>query len=175
MAIAKPRIFIIDTSALFNRIHYAAENIRLATTPLLEKEMYQKGLKDTLELLLATDKLQIIEPTAVSLEKIREVALQLGDLSNLSNPDQQLLALALDLSRQDFDVVIITDDYSIQNVAQRLSIGYKPASLPGIREIIKWETYCGACGHKDPKLIPGEPCPICGTPIKRRAIRKQSL
>ena len=175
MTTHKPRIFIIDTSALFNRINYAAEDIRLATTPLLEKEMHQKGLKDTLELLLATDKLRIIEPTAASLEKIHKVAMQLGDLSNLSDPDQQLLALAIDLSHQDFDVVIITDDYSIQNVARRLSISYKPASHPGIREVIKWETYCSACGHKAPKLVHKEPCPVCGTPIKRRAIRKQPI
>jgi UPF0271 protein len=175
VANSKSLIFVIDTSAIFNRIHYAVEDIQLATTPLLEKEMYKKGLKDTIELLLATNKLQIIEPTARSLKKIRKVAIQLGDLSNLSDPDQHLLALALDLTGQDFAIVIITDDYSIQNVARRLSIEYKPASHPGIRELIRWETYCSACGHKAPQLVPDEPCPVCGTPIKRRAIRKKPI
>lgn len=175
MTSPKPLIFVIDTSAIFNRIQYAVEDIPLATTPLLEKEMHQKGLKDSIDLLIATQKLRIIEPTAASLAKVRQTASQLGDLPYLSEPDQQLLALALDLLDQNFAPVVLTDDYSIQNVAQRLSLEFKATNQPGIREVLTWETYCSACGHKDPKLTKEEPCPICGTALKRRAIRNRRI
>ncbi len=171
----QPLVFVIDTSAIFNRLQYAAEEIQLVTTPMLEKEMYKKGLKETVELLIATQKLRIIEPSLESLNKIKEAANQLGDLPYLSEPDQQLLALALDLTLNEFQVVIITDDYSVQNVAKRLSLEYKTTSQLGIREVIKWETYCPGCYFKNSRLKKAEPCPICGTALKRRAIRKQPL
>jgi UPF0271 protein len=168
-------IFVIDTSAIYRHKQFSAEEIPLATTPIIEKEMYQKGLKDTIELLKATEKLRIIEPTLQSLEKIKATATQLGDFPYLSDPDQQLLALALDLATQGYDVVIITDDYSIQNVAKRLSLEFKAASTSGIREVINWETYCSACGHKEPKSSTESTCPICGTRLKRRAIHKEPV
>ncbi len=175
MPSSKLIIFVIDTSAIINQIQFSAEDIQLATPPLVEKEMYDKGLKDTVELLIATNKLEIIEPTAVSLDEVKKTATQLGDLSNLSEPDQHLLALALDLSRKKVQPIVVTDDYSIQNVARRLSLDYKTATQPGIREIIRWQTYCSACGYKNPTQTKKGPCPVCGTPLKRRAIRKQSI
>jgi len=171
----KPLIFVIDTSAIFNRIQYAVEDIQLATTPLLEKEMRQKGLKETVDMLLSAQKLRILEPTPTSLKKVRDAANQLGDLDNLSDPDLDLLALALDLTIQNGHPVLITDDYSIQNVAQSLSLEFRGTNQPGIREVIQWETYCSACGQKAPDLSKDEPCPVCGTSLKRRAIKKEPI
>jgi len=171
----KSLIFIIDTSAIYRHLQFAAEDIPLATTPIIEKEMYQKGLKDTIDLLKATEKLRIIEPTPQSLAKIKAIATQLGDLPYLSDPDQQLLALALDLDSQGYHAVVITDDYSIQNVAKRLSLEIKSASTSGIREVISWETYCRACGHKEPKSSSNAICPVCGTTLKRRAVHKKGI
>lgn len=171
----KPLIFVIDTSAIFNRIQYAAEDIQLVTTPLLEKEMRQKGLKETVDMLLSAQKLRILEPTPTSLGKVRDVANQLGDLDNLSDPDLDLLALALDLTTQNHCPVLVTDDYSIQNVAQSLSLEFRGTNQPGIREVIQWETYCSACGNKASDMSKDEPCPVCGTPLKRRAIKKEPI
>jgi UPF0271 protein len=172
---ANPTIFVIDTSAVIHRIHFAAENIQLATTPLLEEEMHKKGLKDLIDLLISTKKLKIIEPTTASLQRIRKVAAQLGDLKTLSEQDQHLLALALDLRERSFHPIVVTDDYSIQNVAKELDLEIKSMTQRGIREVIQWETYCNACGHKDPSLTKGDPCPVCASPLKRRAIRKKTV
>ena len=170
-----PLIFVIDTSAIFRQDQFTAENIQLATTPLIEKEMDQKGLKDTVELLKATNKLRIIDPTPNALKRVKETAAQLGDLQYLSTPDLHLLALALDLNAQNLHAVIVSDDYSIQNVAQSLSVDYKSATTSGIREVINWETYCSACGHKEPKGTQETICPVCGTALKRRAVHKEQI
>lgn len=171
----QPVIFVIDTSALYHQQQFAAEDIQLATTPIVEKEMHQKGLKESLDLLIATNKLRIIEPTPHSIEKVKITAHELGDLPSLSEPDQQLLALAVDLSTQDCRVVLVTDDYAIQNVAQQLGVEFKSISTSGIREIINWETYCKACGHKEPGSTTETACPVCGTTLKRRAIHKKRI
>jgi len=168
-------IFVIDTSAIFHRIHYAAEDIQLATTPLLEKEMHKKGLKELTDLLIATAKLKIIPPTSEALQRVHDVATQLGDIKTLSEPDQHLLALALDLQEQSLHPIVVTDDYSIQNIAKELDLEIKTMTQRGIREVIYWETYCKACGYKDSNLSKEDPCPICGSPLRRRATHKKPV
>lgn len=172
---SKPLIFVVDTSAIYRQEQFTAEDMQLATTPLIEKEMYQKGLKESIDLLKATEKIRIIEPTSHALNEIRKAASQLGDLQYLSKPDQQLLALAFDLTSQSFRVVVVTDDYSIQNVAKQLALEVKSATTRGIREVISWETYCSGCGHKEPNSIKEDICPVCGTALKRRAIHKEQI
>jgi len=168
-------IFVIDTSALVGKLQYAASDIQLATTPLLVKEMLRHGLKDVVQMLGDTQKLRILEPSPESIKVVVDAATSLGDIAYLSQPDQQLLALAIDLSKQDFHVVVLTDDYSIQNVAQRLSINFRSIGEHGIREIIQWETYCPGCGHKFHNYSKGDSCPICGTFLKRRGVRKHQI
>jgi UPF0271 protein len=168
-------LFVIDTSAIYHKDQFTAENIQLATPSLIEKEMDRKGLKASVDLLKATNKLRIIDPSPDALQRVKETAAQLGDLQYLSTPDIHLLALALDLTAPKLHVIIISDDYSIQNVAQRLSLEFKSASTSGIREVIKWETYCGACGHKEPERTQETICPVCGTTLKRRAVQKEQI
>ncbi|MFX1563544.1 MAG: NOB1 family endonuclease [Promethearchaeota archaeon] len=168
-------IFVIDTSALVGRLHYAAHDIQLATTPLLVNEMHRHGLKDVVQMLLDAQKLRIQKPTSESLKAVVEAATSLGDIAYLSKPDQHLLALALDLSKQDYHVIVLTDDYSIQNVAKQLSLNYRPIGEHGIREIIQWETYCPGCKRRFYDYAKGDSCPVCGTPLKRRSIKKRQI
>jgi UPF0271 protein len=168
-------LFVIDTSAIFRQDQFTAENIQLATPSLIENEMDQKGLKDTVALLKATDKLRIIDPSKDAIQRVKETAAQLGDLQYLSSPDIHLLALALDLTAKNLHTIILSDDYSIQNVAQRLSLEFKSVTSSGIREVIKWETYCSACGHKEPERTQESICPVCGTELKRRAKHKEQI
>ena len=172
---SSPLVFVVDTSALIGRIQYAAEELQLVTTPLIVQEMERKGLGDVVQMLLDTQKLRIIEPKKGCIQKVEKAASALGDLQYLSKPDQQLLALALDLIEQDFQAVVVTDDYSIQNVAQCLHIEFRPVSQRRIRDVIQWETYCSACNRSFPDAARGEVCPICATPLKRRARRKHRL
>ena len=44
-----------------------------------------------------------------------------GDFHKLSEADMQLLSLALQLKAEGYTPKIVTDDYSIQNVAKQLA------------------------------------------------------
>lgn len=168
-------IFVVDTSALVGKLSYAATEAQLATTPAVLDEMKRKKLDDVVQTLLDSGKLRVIEPTISAIDVVTAAATKLGDLQYLSEPDQQLLALAIDLTKQGYQAVVLTDDYAVQNIASALSIRFSSVGERGIRETIKWKTYCPGCSRRFPKSTKGEECPQCGTPLKRRAVRKERL
>jgi UPF0271 protein len=175
MTNSRPFILVVDTSALMAQVQYAAPDVELATTPLLLDEMRRHGLEETVQTLVDTQKMRVLTPTRASIGAVAAAAKGSGDLQYLSDADQELVALALDLSQQGYSPVVLTDDYSIQNVAQRLSIEVRGVGQVGIRDVIEWETYCKACHRRFPGGAKGDICPICGTPLRRRARRKQRV
>jgi hypothetical protein len=101
------------------------------------------------------------------------VAHGLGEIE-LSDADVSVIALALQLSRQGWGTCILTSDYSIQNLASRLGLMVKPILYQGIRRVISWEVYYGACGWSgDGK--PGDPCPRCGHTLKKKALEGEEM
>lgn len=97
----------------------------------------------------------VMDPTKESLDFITRGARATGDDARLSQVDVSLLAIAKDL-----DAVILTDDYSIQNLARYLNIQYSPVGIEGIKELIKWRYQCTGCRNIWDKNYPE--CPICG-------------
>lgn len=84
------------------------------------------------------------------------------------------MALALDLSENDNnDVMILTDDYSIQNVASELKIKFETISQSGITKRFKWIYQCRGCGKKFKENI--SICPICGARTRDTISNKKSL
>jgi len=64
-------------------------------------------------------KLKIVEPKEETIQEIRKVAKETGDLEKLSRTDIEVLAAAKENS-----CTIISDDRNIQNVAEKIGIGY---------------------------------------------------
>jgi UPF0271 protein len=88
-----------------------------------------------------------------------------GDSRRLSDTDKELLALALDLGYE-----LMTDDYSIQNVARSMGIPVRGMDQKGIAEIFEWQAKCKGCG----KLFPADVrvCDVCGSNTRTRRKRK---
>jgi UPF0271 protein len=148
--------FVLDASAL------------LAGKDLLLEEMYctphvleeVKGKDPTTQLMLMIEtRVEVRAPSEGSATKVRESSERTGDAKRLSPADVGVLALAIDLG-----ATIITDDYSIQNVANELGLKYRGLSFPNIKKKIEWGYRCVGCG----KLFeePMDECPICGSRIK---------
>ncbi len=109
---------------------------------------------------------RVLDPTKQSLDFIKKEAGATGDDARLSPVDIGLLALAKDLG-----AAILTDDYSIQNLARYLNIDYSPVGIAGIKEFIKWRYRCTGCGNIWDQNYPE--CPICGHALRStRASRK---
>ena len=63
-----------------------------------------------------------------------------------------------------FKIPILTDDYSIQNLAKHMDIDYQGLAQEEIDEEYEWKYRCTKCRrwHKEPL----DECPICGGEVK---------
>lgn len=146
---------VLDASALLTGRQFSGE---LYTVPEVLREVRRHGLTAPLEAFLDTH-VSVSSPSRPSMERARAESDATGDAPRLSSTDVALLALALDL-----DATVVTDDYSIQNVAQALGIPFEPVMERGIREQWTWSYRCTGCGRTWPAW--SEECPTCGSPLK---------
>ena len=124
---------------------------------------------------IENDKVTILKPKESFLKEILEASENVGDRRYLSEADLQVLALALELKRNDKSPLIVTDDYSIQNVANKIDIAFTPLMTFGIKFRFKWILYCPACYRKYNSDYKFKTCDVCGTDLKRRPQKKSQL
>ncbi|MGQ9624026.1 MAG: NOB1 family endonuclease [Candidatus Bathycorpusculaceae bacterium] len=120
-------------------------------------------------------RLKIKKPAEAFLNKVKASATSLGDAFFLSETDIQLLALASELKSMGYQALVITDDYSIQNVANHMGIEFASLATFGIRRRLQWLRYCPACHKKYPANYRSKKCGICGTELKRKPIKENKL
>ena len=100
-------------------------------------------------------------PASDAVDRIRRAAVETGDDGVLSETDRRLLAAAFEL-----DGVLVTDDYAVQNVADRLDIGVEVIERAGIDERRDWRFQCQGCGREFDD--DGGRCPVCGSELTRK-------
>ncbi len=120
-------------------------------------------------------KLKLRAPKAEFLDRVKESSRDVGDVLFLSDVDLQVLALALELKSAGNEPLIVTDDYSIQNVANQLGLEFAPLMTFGIRFRLHWIRYCPACRRKYPPDYKHRKCEVCGTELKRKPLKKTAL
>jgi UPF0271 protein len=170
----KSKILIIDTSAFLSGKPIDFENQKLVTTHSVSDEL-RPGGKDYQNFQYMLEKgLEIVKPSNEAIEKIKQIAYESGDTSRLSNADIEVLALAYEINlKKDVETDILTDDYSIQNVANILKIRFISIDQSGITERFKWACRCRGCGKKFKENI--SVCPVCGSDTKTVIVNKKSL
>ena len=147
-------MLILDTSAFFTMDWIPEEDFLCPPGVVDELKRY-----DDPRLALWDDRLKISDFTDESLNKVREEARKTGDLGRLSDVDLSVLALALDMNG-----TILSDDYSIQNVAKSMGIPYRSVGTTGIGKKFKWNYRCIGCGKWYKERL--DDCPICGSGMK---------
>ena len=151
---------VLDASALLSGASFDGE---LYTTPEAVGEVRRHGSTPQLDAILAT-KVRVLTPAADSLEAVDAGARETGDVARLSPTDRGLLALARELGG-----TILTDDYSIQNVAARLGLPHERVLERGISEVVRWRYRCTGCGRFFEE--PLKECPVCGSRVKTTRAR----
>lgn len=160
------KVLVLDTSAL--SLASTAEGDAYTTSKNIE-EAKRGPLARLLQSLIDAGKLVVRDPKPPSLKAVREAALATGDAAKLSEADLFLVALVLDLASEGFDATLVTDDYSVQNVALRLGLKIAPATTRGVRELVEWINYCPVCGTTYRGRV--STCPECGVALKRKRRR----
>ena len=120
-------------------------------------------------------RLTVRKPRNSFLQEINEAARKVGDVRCLSEADLQVLALALELKRAGLHPFIVTDDYSIQNVANQIGVNFTSLMTYGIRFRFNWILYCPGCHRKYRSDYKFKSCEVCGTKLKRKPLRKTPL
>jgi UPF0271 protein len=161
----KTKIYIIDTSAILSGKPIYLNDVKIVTTSSILEELKPGGRDYRSFQFLMERGLSIQSPSKESTEKIKTVCSKTGDVNRLSKTDIEILALALEINKDDEkEAVILTDDYSIQNVSYVLNITYESISQSGITKKFKWTCRCRGCGKRFKENI--KTCPICGAETK---------
>jgi UPF0271 protein len=139
------------------------------TTPKVQDEIKTNSMaRVRFNTAVENGKVKIKIPPEEYTNKIKRSANKVGDSYLLSETDIQLLALALELKTIGEHPKIITDDYSIQNVAKQNGIEFYALATFGIQRLLEWIRYCPACKKEYPINSTFNACQICGTEIKRK-------
>ncbi len=112
------------------------------------------------------------KPAEESLKTVEASAVTVGDTFFLSETDKEILAVALEIKTSGNRPQIITDDYSIQNVATKLGIEFASLATFGIRRLLEWVRYCPACRREYAADCRSTQCTVCGTELKRKSRKK---
>jgi len=170
----KQKKYVLDTSAILSGKSLNLIDIKIVTTSSVSNELSPGGQDYQNFQYLKEKGLDILTPSKVSIKKVKKFSLKTGDINRLSDTDIEILALALELKeKNNFNIAILTDDYSIQNIADSLDLKYENINQAGITKRFKWVYRCRGCGRifKDSKKI----CPICGTETRSIISNKKDI
>ena len=143
------------------------------TAPKVQEEI--RGISPIsarFEMAIESKRLVVKNPSDKSLNAVKTYAKRVGDYFFLSETDLEVLALALELKEEKYIPRIVSDDYSIQNVATQMGVEFISLATFGIRRILKWERYCPACYRKYSSVFRSIECIVCGTELKRKPLRE---
>ena len=155
------KVYVIDSSAIFQR---KAVYANMVTVP----EVVAEILDEASAIYFSVKDLRVEEASKESIEEVTRVARETGDIHKLSKTDVMVLAKALDEVKKGNDVILVTDDYAIQNVAMELGIKFEGIIQSQISKGFKWVKVCKGCGRR----IDSDVCPVCGSEAVLRRVKK---
>ena len=162
---------MLDTSAFLVGFDPFSVSEDQVTVPKVEEEIRATSMSWVrFKTAVENGKLKVEMPSQEYLNKVKASAKMVGDVFFLSETDLQILALALELKSEGYTSQIVTDDYSIQNVAGALGVEFTVGVEPGIKEIFLWERRCKGCGRRFADEV--MECPVCGSETKSARRRK---
>jgi UPF0271 protein len=145
---------VLDTSAIIY-----LNDFRKFDEILTVQEVVEEVKDKVSSMKLSGLRFKVIEPSKTSINEIKKIAKETGDLEKLSNTDIKVLALA-----KEKNCTVISDDRNVQNIAEKLNIKYVSIYNEKITKLIVWKKFCRNCRKKYEK---GNVCSVCGTDLVR--------
>jgi UPF0271 protein len=161
------QVIILDATAFYAGIPYSGLAKYYTTDSVVREISHRKKKITSVQDLIETGKLKIYDPVDEYLQIVENAAHKTGDVTQLSKTDISIIALALEFKNRNLKVTLISDDYSVENLANKLGIFTASVSTEGIKKIVEWKIYCGGCG-KIFKNFSSRICDVCGSTLKRK-------
>ncbi|MFB6265727.1 MAG: NOB1 family endonuclease, partial [Candidatus Nanohaloarchaea archaeon] len=137
---------VLDANVFIHSVGLSLDFENPVTVPAVVDELETREPGERFEL----GDVDVYSPGEDAVERVEEAAEELGE--SVSDADIRVLALALERGS-----TVVTDDYSVQNLASHLGLGYKGFAKEEIEEEIKWRRVCPGCGREGEE----ERCPRC--------------
>ena len=165
---------ILDSTAFYAGTPFSSNEIMYTTPQVFEEISRGENVHLRVRGLVDSGRLKLLSPREESITKIRNSSRKIEGSSILSEADISVIALGLEMAERNSakKVIIVTDDYAIQNVAASMRVEYRPVITRGIRDNGNWLVYCPGCGREQERV--SEVCETCGTKYRRRLIARQT-
>ena len=154
---------VLDSSAFYAGIPFSSNEPSYITSLIYNEIEHIKKDHDAIQILIETKRLMIRDPEHRFVIIARDAAKKSGDFPSLSDEDISTIALSLQLEAE-----LITDDFTVSNVAKNLNLKVIPIMTSGIKNIVTWVYYCQGCRTNFSKITE---CPNCGNKLKRRPMK----
>ncbi len=149
------KIYVLDSTVFAEK--QASKFTENACVTVLEVADEMKSLDAKVEFDRLSHTISIMEPEKEFTEKVEQAAKKTND--KVSPTDKKVIALALHFKAKKKAVVLVSDDYGVQNVAKSLGVEFLSVRQKGIKAQFEWQRKCTACG----KPMLGTECQICGS------------
>ena len=172
----KKKLLIFDTNIFLTGIDFNLIEGVIYTSPKVIEEITvnryaekNRNIMNKIQAAMDSHKLILKIPSDKSLKEIEYKSKMSGDYNALSDTDKEVLSIAMDLKEKySNDVIVYTNDYSMENLCLILNIPFSPLIKRGIKSKIFWEIYCPICNKVYNADDLNNPCEVCGFKLKRR-------
>ncbi|MBE6500613.1 MAG: ribonuclease VapC [Methanobrevibacter thaueri] len=161
--------YVLDASAFINGFKLTTNNNFTVSEITTEIKDFESKL--SFDMALEEGKITILDVSQNYINKVEETISNSGDILRLSNPDKKLISLACMLKESGKNVLVISDDYTIQNTLKIMNINYSGVITEGIKEIYNWMNVCEGCKKQYSSDYPFDDCEICGSKIYKKRIK----
>ena len=158
---------VYDASAFYAGIPFAVQEEGYTTSLVFDEIKHIKKNHGALDVLLETGRLKILDPEQQNVDEITKAAKKTGDFQKMSVQDISAVALCYQIGGQ-----IVTDDFSVSNIAKNLNLHVHPIMTKGIKDVGRWIYYCPGCAKEFSKITT---CPVCGSTLNRKLLKGKPL
>jgi len=154
---------VLDSSAFYAGIPFSSNEPSYITSLIYGEIEHIKKDHEAIQIFIETKRLMIRDPEHRFIITVNDAAKKSGDFPNLSHEDISAISLSLQLEAE-----LVTDDFTISNVAKNLNIKVIPLMTSGIKNVIIWKYYCPGCKTNFSKVTE---CPRRGNRLKRKPMK----
>ena len=167
-------IYVADVSALAK---YTPDSKIYTTNNIIDEVKLNENKTKELRISLIDSKINkgeiiIKDPKKQFLQEAKDVAVKTGDLKVMSKADISLVALSIELDREEHRVIVLSDDFAVQNICNETGVSVLNIVGQKIKKTIRWKNKCILCNKKFPNDYKDKDCNYCGNIIIRKPICK---
>ena len=162
---AARKVYVLDTTAILATQLEPGSAERVTVQEVVDEVVYGGLAPERLSMALSRKVLKLKKPSKQVVELVASKAREKGEFGRLSKTDILLLAAAAELSEEGGEVVVVSDDYSVQNMALALGLQVLGIARQPIKEVRSYIFRCTVCSETFTFSVPR--CPACGGEVER--------